>query len=126
VSPAPTPPRSHRPSPKDLEFSIGHLPFSITLKIPLQVFKISKFKIKNISPPTSKILNTNGKWNLENGKYFDAIILIDIKIRLQYDYIMQGYNRESGRKTLVFVGIVIALIVLFSVLSLMMLGKSNN
>lgn len=41
-----------------------------------------------------------------------------------YDEFMQGgYNRESGKKTLVFVGILITLVVIFSILSLIMLSR---
>ena len=55
------------------------------------------------------------------------LILVDAENELEYDRGMQGgYNRESGRKTLLFVGILITLVVVFSILSLMMLGKSNT
>jgi len=36
---------------------------------------------------------------------------------------LKKYNRESGRKTLIFVGIIIALIAVFTILSLILMLK---
>jgi len=36
-----------------------------------------------------------------------------------------GYNRESGKKTLMFVGVCLTLVVVLSVLSLILIIKAN-
>jgi uncharacterized membrane protein len=36
---------------------------------------------------------------------------------------LKKYNRESGKKTLIFVGIIITLIAIFAILSLIMIAK---
>lgn len=39
---------------------------------------------------------------------------------------LKKYNRESGKKTLIFVGILIALIVILTILSLLLMSKPQN
>jgi len=36
-----------------------------------------------------------------------------------------GYNRQSGRKTLLFVGICVTLVVLFSITAILLITKSG-
>lgn len=39
---------------------------------------------------------------------------------------LKKYNRESGKKTLIFIAILITLIVIFTILSLILMGRSQN